>query len=94
MYNPLPAPFACGLCGAIAGLIGGGFNQCLPVWIGAATGASAGCVICVCLFLFDVPEPPVAQIVRAAPTVIQNIYIIEPTSLTGAPKNLGSSSII
>jgi hypothetical protein len=83
MNNQLPAPLVCGMCGALAGLFGGGFNQCLPVWIGAATGASVGCVICVCFCLFDVPQPPVAKIVRAMPTVIQNIYIIEPT---GAPK--------
>ena len=88
MYNSLPAPLACGICGALAGLIGGGFNQCLPVWIGAATGASAGCVICVCLCLFDTPEHPVAKIVRPVQTIVQNIYIIEPTGApkTGVPK--------
>jgi hypothetical protein len=76
MYNHIPAPIACGMLGALAGFIGGGFNNCFPIWVGAATGGSLGCVMCIGIALM--PEPlPVAQVVSNEPRiVIQNIYII------------------
>ena len=45
MMYELPLFISCGGCGAFAGLLGGGFNQCTPVWIGTAAGGSLGCVL-------------------------------------------------
>jgi hypothetical protein len=79
MYPELPAPIALGMCGALAGLFGGGFSQCFPVWVGTATGCGLGCLICI-VSVFR-PEPnvsrdlPVATPTSVAPVVIQNIYI-------------------
>ena len=83
MYSPIPAPAACGMVGALAGFIGGGFNSCFPVWVGAATGCSLGCVMCIVTAFM--PERavglPVAQVVsHTAPVIIQNIYIINDTT--------------
>jgi hypothetical protein len=77
MYTPIPAPAVCGMVGALAGFIGGGFNSCFPVWVGAATGCSLGCVMCLVITTENVVGLPVAQVVsNAPPIVIQNIYII------------------
>ena len=73
MYPELPAPIALGMCGALAGLFGGGFSQCFPVWVGAATGCGLGCAICI-VSVFR-PEPNVSTETSVAPVVIQNIYI-------------------
>ena len=78
MYYQLPAPLALGMLGAIAGLFGGGFTQSFPVWVGAATGASVGCAMCICMMLSPVPVVP-----EPRPVVVQNIYV---TYVTGAPK--------
>jgi hypothetical protein len=86
MYNTnLPLPIACGMVGALAGLIGGAFNNCFPVWVGAATGGSLGCVMCVVTALMpERAQIPVAQVVSNEPRiVIQNIYII-----TGSEKTV------
>jgi hypothetical protein len=83
MYNVLPLPIVCGFCGACAGLLGGGLNQCFPVWVGAVSGGSLGTLICLvgCLL----PQPlPVAQI--AQPVIVQNIYILQSDALVGAGK--------
>ena len=85
MYGELPIPIACGMCGALAGLMGGGFSQCFPVWVGASTGAGLGCLCCIVHALM--PERrslPVAQPVQAAPVIVQNIYVV----YTGQPKEL------
>jgi hypothetical protein len=83
MQPHLPAPFACGLCGALAGLFAGGFTQCFPIWVGAATGGGVGCIICACqCFLLDIP---MAQVATTQPVVVQNIYLTY--EVTGAPKS-------
>lgn len=82
MYYQLPAPLALGMLGAIAGLFGGGFTQSFPVWVGAATGASVGCAMCICMMLSPVPVPVPRPEPR--PVVVQNIYV---TYVTGAPKD-------
>jgi hypothetical protein len=83
MYPELPAPIALGMCGALAGLIGGGCNQCFPVWVGASTGAGLGCVICIVSLFREEPRPgPITSVAATSvaatpvvPVVIQNIYI-------------------
>jgi len=82
MYYELPAPIALGMCGALAGLIGGGFNNCFPVWVGAATGGSLGCILCiVSMWRQDVSALlPVAVPISSEPVIIQNIYITYNTS--------------
>ena len=86
-HSPLPLPFALGGLGAIAGLLGGGINQCFPVWVGAATGGSIGCVLCIATLIRE--ETVVAQPVRVVhtnePVVIQNIYIMY--DITGRSKD-------
>lgn len=89
MHNPLGVPIACGFFGSLFGLVAG-CGECFPVIVGAGTGSSVGCVICILLCIFDSPEKglPVAKIASnlpVQPTLIQNIYIID-TRSTGAPK--------
>ena len=86
MYNVLPLPIVCGFCGACAGLLGGGLNQCLPVWVGAAVGGSLGSLICLITCLLPEPQSlPVAQV--AQPVIVQNIYIIQSDALVGQEKS-------
>jgi hypothetical protein len=88
MYYDLPAPIAFGMCGALAGLFGGGFNSCFAIWVGAATGGSLGCVLCiVSMCHHNVSAPlPVARPVSSEPVVIQNIYITY--SISGSEKGV------
>lgn len=87
MSNPIGVPIACGFFGSIMGLVAG-CGQCFPVIVGGSTGASVGCVICIYSSFFGPSDTgtPVAKIVHAQPTVVQNIYILEPMESTGAPK--------
>jgi hypothetical protein len=82
MYTPVPLPIACGLVGALAGLMGGGFTNCFPVWVGTAAGSSLGCALCIVTALM--PERatplPVAAVAEREPVIIQNIYIINDKS--------------
>ena len=89
MNGHLPAPIACGFLGTLAGLLGGGCTQCFPVWVGAATGASVGCAICVGMCFF---EPlPVAKVVnRQEPVIVQHIHIYE---IAGAPKIISANTV-
>jgi hypothetical protein len=85
-HSPLPVPCALGGLGAIAGLLGGGLNQCFPVWVGAATGGSIGCVLCIGALIKEEAQP-VRRISiggssgssrssgSSEPVIIQNIYI-------------------
>jgi hypothetical protein len=77
MYYELPGPIAFGICGALAGWIGGGFNSCFPACVGAATGGTVGCVLCIIsVWRQNVSAPPpVAVPISSGPVVIQNIYI-------------------
>ena len=81
-YYELPFPISLGICGALAGLIGGGFNQCFPIWVGAATGSSIGCAACI--FFMVMPEASRPPIHLGDPVVIQNLYI---TYVSGEPKD-------
>jgi hypothetical protein len=85
--NPhLPAPIVCGFFGALAGLLGGGCAQCFPVWVGAATGASLGCALCVGMCFFEpLPLAKIATRQGQDPVIIQHIHIYEMKS--GAPKS-------
>ena len=81
MNTQLPAPIVCGMFGGCAGLIFGNC-QIFPVWVGAATGASVGCLMCMALCIAD--PIPLAQIVRPEqPVIVQHIHIYE---LSGAAK--------
>ena len=90
MPYEIPLPIACSFCGVLAGLVGGGCNQMLPVWIGAATGCSLGCALSI--FFMCQPEPPARQAIVAPapiatpgpiPVIIQNVYI---THISGDAK--------
>ena len=48
-------PVCLGTCGAISGLVGGGCTQCFPIWVGASTGSSIGCIVC--MYVAAMPEP-------------------------------------
>ena len=77
MYYELPYPLAMGVCGALAGFIGGGGNQIFPVWVGCVTGSAIGCGVC--LFTMMTPPP------RVEPIVIHNLYI---AYVSGEPKDI------
>ena len=81
MNTQLPPPLLCAMFGACAGLIFGNC-QIFPVWVGAASGGSVGCLICIA---FCISDPiPLAQIVRPEqPVIVQHIHIYE---LSGAAK--------
>ena len=85
MQPYLPAPFACAVCGSFAGLLAGGFNQCFPLWIGAATGGGVGCLICLLQALMPPKNLPIAETVSLDPVIIQNIYVTYEVS--GQAKN-------
>lgn len=93
MYYQLPFPLGLGICGALAGLIGGGFNQIFPIWVGLATGSSVGCAACI--FFMMTPErsaePITLHLPRTEPVVIQNIYI---TYVSGEPKDIPVAKVI
>lgn len=82
MYYPIPLPISCAMFGAFAGLVGGGCNQSFPVWVGATSGASLGCAMCICAMMYK--EEVTAPVVRE-PIVLPNVYI---TYLSGVPKGL------
>lgn len=91
MYNTqIPLPACLGVCGALAGLAGGGCNQVLPIWIGATVGVSVGCVIC--MYTSAMPEQVPLSTTRATePIVIQNIYI---THVSGQPKDIQIARVV
>ena len=55
--GPIPCPFACGLLGAMAGLISSCFignnNVGMPVIFGLITGSSIGCISCITIIICD-----------------------------------------
>jgi len=86
MYSEMPPPIVCGMCGGLAGLFGGGFNQCFPIWVGASAGGALGCVLWIGIALMSEKAPlPIAQPVGPEPVVIQNIYIMY--DITGRGKS-------
>jgi hypothetical protein len=83
----LPAPIACGMCGAIAGLFAGGLNQCFPVWVGAVTGGAVGCIACI--YNANTTNPvPVASV---DPVVVVPFCVHE---FTGNGKPLNSDETV
>ena len=95
MYTgELPLPIGLCMCGALAGLVGGGCTEYFPVWVGATTGASVGCIICI--IMAAMPEPFRAPIVpriqgSTEPVVIQNLYI---TYVSGQAKDIPVAKVI
>jgi len=83
MYYELPTPISCGILGALAGLAGGGCNQCFPVWVGAATGGSLGCAICLCMIF--APQPVRETVITVEPVAVNNVYI---AYLSGESKDI------
>jgi len=84
MYYELPTPISCGILGALAGLAGGGCNQCFPVWVGAATGGSLGCAICLCMIF--APQPVTAPVTSTTePVIVNNTYVVH---LSGESKDI------
>ena len=79
-YSPVPVPIALGMLGALAGLIGGGFNQCFPIWVGAATGGSLGCAMCIVTLIIEeqrTAQPVISRSnMNSEPVIIQNIYLV------------------
>lgn len=97
MYYDLPAPIVCGMCGALAGLVGGACNSCFPVWVGAITGGSLGCLLCIVHAIIpEPPQPPVAlrapvSVRTPEPMIVQNIYI---TYVSGDSKELPVAKVV
>lgn len=92
MYILLPPFIPLGICGALAGLLGGGCNQCFPVWVGAATGASLGCIISMCMMMM--PEKQVNSSIQGMsqePVIIHNTYI---TYVYGHSKDIPIAKIV
>ena len=91
MNHQLPPPVVCGMFGACAGLVFGNC-QIFPVWVGAATGGSVGCLMCIVLCIAN-PQiirevrVPVGQIVHPEQPSVQHIHLYE-VSVSGAPKLL------
>ena len=83
MQYELPTPISCGILGSLAGLAGGGCNQCFPVWVGAATGGSLGCAICICMMFIPKPVEPVTT--TTEPVIINNTYV---AYLSGESKDI------
>ena len=75
MYTQLPPYIPLSMCGALAGLVGGGCSEFFPVWVGAATGTSLGCVIC--MYKIATPENTVSLPIQEdpQPVIIDNTYI-------------------
>jgi len=90
MYYDLPLPVSLGICGGLAGLIAGEFNQIFPMWVGCATGSSLGCVMCI--YMIIVPKP------ERGPVVVltsQNIYITYGAGQeAGQPKDIPDANIV
>jgi hypothetical protein len=87
MNQQLPPLVVCSMCGACAGLVFGNC-QIFPVWVGAATGGSVGCLMCIALCIAN-PIPlalPVAQVTQ--PVIVNHIHIYE----IGAPKVTGTNT--
>jgi hypothetical protein len=82
MYHQMPLPISCAMFGAFAGLLGGACSQSFPIWVGATTGASLGCAMCICEMMYK--EKVTAPVARE-PVILQNVYI---TYLSGNPKEL------
>ena len=84
MNLQIPPPFVCSMFGACAGLVFGNC-QCFPVWVGAASGASIGCLMCIAMCIAN--PLPVAKIVEQKQNtiIVQHIHIYEIGS-TGAAK--------
>lgn len=90
-YTNLPFPICLGMCGALAGLAGGGCNQCFPIWVGAATGSSVGCVICMCAMAFTEEPVPLSTKGATEPVIIHNTYI---THVYGQSKDIPIAKIV
>jgi len=88
MYHPMPLPITCAMFGAFGGLLGGGCSQSFPVWVGATTGASLGCAMCICAMMYK--EEDVVPVTRE-PVILQNVYI---TYLSGDPKELPVAKVV
>lgn len=95
MYYLLPIPIPLSMCGAFAGLIGGGCNQFFPVWVGATTGASIGCILCIC----DAAMPESFRQMttereaeaEAGPVIVHNTYT---THVYGQPKDIQIAKVV
>lgn len=79
MNTQIPPPFVCGMCGTIAGLAFGNC-QIYPLWVGAASGASLGCLMTVYLCILNppiehtkiIPPEPIDDIIGAPKLTISN----------------------
>ena len=72
MYYLLPIPIPLSMCGALAGLVGGGCNQFFPVWVGGTTGALLGCIISICMMVIPNEEGNTNEEANENEVVIQN----------------------
>ena len=86
MNYEIPLPITFGFFGALIGLLCGGC-QAFPAWVGAATGCSFGCAVCVCQTFLPEFEPPLEEPVQTV--VVENPCI---TNTSGEAKESNTNS--
>lgn len=73
MYTKSHPPISLTVCGALSGLACGGSDQLFAFWVGAITGASVGCTICI--YKVVTSENSVIPRQDLQPVIVDNTYI-------------------
>ena len=73
MYTQSHPPISLTVCGALSGLVCGGSDQLFAFWVGAITGASVGCTICI--YKVVTSENSVIPRQDLQPVIVDNTYI-------------------
>ena len=73
MYTQSHPPISLTVCGALSGLACGGSDQLFAFWVGAITGASVGCTICI--YKVVTSENSVIPRQDLQPVIVDNTYI-------------------
>ena len=73
MYTRSYPPISLTVCGALSGMACGGSNQLFAFWVGAITGASLACTVCI--YKIVTLEQEVIPIQDLQPVIVDNTYI-------------------
>jgi len=84
MYTQSHPPISLTVCGALSGLACGGSDQLFAFWVGAITGASLGCTICI-YKVVTLDKSVRLPIQDLQPVIVHNTYI---THENGQPKDI------